>query len=507
MWRSESQVPTVANTGRGPARLQLPAPRARPAPPVTATIPALPGTGWLVADAGLGVVVLVLALTIGNADLMPRGLKEFLAVRVSLKNVLLLTAFGLAWPIVLWACGLYQPGRLRDGRGEWPRLLAASLIAGLLAMIFPLTSQSGAAQPVHAFLFAMLIAPSAATARNWARAAQQVRRRAPARRTLIVGSGPIAAEVYRGFDANPLVRRMALGFVDTDPQPELVAAGLRHLGSVESLERLLMHEVVDEVLIALPVKSRYEEIHLAIGACALVGVSATHPAPVFTVSPGNRRTDQRAMEAAMGLPLLPNDIRRGVKRLIDIFGSAVMLVLLAPLLGVIALAIRCTSAGPVLFRQERCGYLKRRFRMLKFRSMVQGAERMQEALEDQNEAAGPIFKIKADPRITRFGRFLRRTSLDELPQFWHVLVGDMSLVGPRPMSMRDVSRFEDPWAMRRFSVRPGLTCLWQVRGRSNLSFEQWIALDLEYVDRWSLTLDASLLLQTLPAVLRGTGAH
>jgi lipopolysaccharide/colanic/teichoic acid biosynthesis glycosyltransferase len=161
----------------------------------------------------------------------------------------------------------------------------------------------------------------------------------------------------------------------------------------------------------------------------------------------------------------------------------------------------------VLFAQERYGYMKRRFRMQKFRTMVVEAERLQATLEQWNEASGPIFKIRNDPRITRVGRLLRRSSLDELPQLWHVLTGEMSLVGPRPMSSRDVSRFEDPWLMRRFSVRPGLTGLWQVSGRSELGFEQWIRLDLEYIDQWSLWLDWQIVLKTIPAVLKGTGAQ
>jgi lipopolysaccharide/colanic/teichoic acid biosynthesis glycosyltransferase len=150
--------------------------------------------------------------------------------------------------------------------------------------------------------------------------------------------------------------------------------------------------------------------------------------------------------------------------------------------------------------------MKRRFRMLKFRSMVEDAEDLMADLEACNEAAGPVFKIREDPRITPIGRFLRRTSLDELPQLWHVLTGEMSLVGPRPMSTRDVSRFEDPWLMRRFSMRPGLTCLWQISGRSNLDFDHWIALDLEYIDRWSIWQDLTILVRTLPAIVRGTGA-
>jgi lipopolysaccharide/colanic/teichoic acid biosynthesis glycosyltransferase len=150
--------------------------------------------------------------------------------------------------------------------------------------------------------------------------------------------------------------------------------------------------------------------------------------------------------------------------------------------------------------------MKRLFRMYKFRTMVADAENGQDALEARNEASGPVFKIRADPRVTPLGRFLRATSLDELPQLWNVLIGEMSLVGPRPLPTRDVGRFSEPWLMRRFSMRPGLTCLWQISGRSDLDFAQWIALDLEYIDRWSLWRDMHILLRTIPAVLRGTGA-
>ena len=179
----------------------------------------------------------------------------------------------------------------------------------------------------------------------------------------------------------------------------------------------------------------------------------------------------------------------------------------APLWVVIAIAIKLTSPGPVFFAQERYGWRKRRFRMFKFRTMVTGAEALQGSLESRNEADGPVFKIADDPRVTRVGRFLRRTSLDELPQFVNVLRGEMSLVGPRPLPLRDVGRFSEAWLMRRFSVVPGVTGLWQISGRSNLGFAEWIAMDLDYIDRWSLALDARILLGTIPAVCRGTGAE
>jgi lipopolysaccharide/colanic/teichoic acid biosynthesis glycosyltransferase len=170
------------------------------------------------------------------------------------------------------------------------------------------------------------------------------------------------------------------------------------------------------------------------------------------------------------------------------------------------LAVRLTSPGPVMFSQLRYGRNRRRFRMYKFRTMVEGADAQQSQLEELNEAAGPVFKIRRDPRITPFGAFLRRTSLDELPQLWNVLRGDMSLVGPRPLPLRDVNQFAEGRLMRRFSVLPGITGLWQVSGRSSLAFDEWLRLDLAYIDQWSLTLDLRILARTIPAVLSGRGA-
>ena len=170
------------------------------------------------------------------------------------------------------------------------------------------------------------------------------------------------------------------------------------------------------------------------------------------------------------------------------------------------LLIKLTSPGPVLFVQERVGLGKRSFRLYKFRTMMQGAEKKLAELEHLNEMSGPVFKIKNDPRITKIGHFLRKTSIDELPQLINVLKGDMSLVGPRPLPVRDYNGFEQDWQRRRFSVRPGITCLWQVNGRSNVSFDKWMKLDMEYIDNWSLLLDFKILILTIPAVFRGSGA-
>jgi exopolysaccharide biosynthesis polyprenyl glycosylphosphotransferase len=195
-----------------------------------------------------------------------------------------------------------------------------------------------------------------------------------------------------------------------------------------------------------------------------------------------------------------------VKRLLDFSVALLALPVVLPVMGLCALAIRLDSPGPALFVQERVGLKKRRFSMLKFRTMIDGADRLQAQLEHLNEAQGPIFKMANDPRVTRVGRFLRRTSLDELPQVLHVFTGKMSLVGPRPMSLRDVELFDQGIQRKRFSVKPGLTCLWQISGRSQLPFSKWLELDLYYIEHWSLSLDLKILLKTVPVVLRGTGA-
>ena len=204
--------------------------------------------------------------------------------------------------------------------------------------------------------------------------------------------------------------------------------------------------------------------------------------------------------------VVADDYRVWAKRVIDVCGALFGLAVLSPVMLAAAAAIKMTSAGPILFTQERFGFNRRRLRMYKFRTMVIDAEARQAELEPLNQAKGPVFKIRNDPRVTRVGRFLRKTSIDELPQLLNVLKGEMSLVGPRPLPVRDVSRFTEASLMRRFSAKPGLTCLWQVSGRSDTSFDRWIEQDLEYIDQWSLALDLQILAKTVPVVMKGSGA-
>ena len=324
-----------------------------------------------------------------------------------------------------------------------------------------------------------------------------------ARKALIMGSGPRAVRLREDLKRNHIsvevIGCLDNEYIGTDE------VGDGYAGDLSNLPMFLKEHPIELVLIGLPVKSHYKEIQSVIEVCEAMGIELHYPTDVFAPS----RVMYRPVGNSLGFSILgelPHGFGRWIKRSIDLAVAVPLLILVSPLMLLIAAVIRLTSEGPIFFVQQRFGLHRRCFPMFKFRTMVVDAERRQAALESLNEAQGPVFKIKADPRITKIGSFLRRTSLDELPQLFNILRGEMSLVGPRPLPQRDVARFDENWLLRRFSVTPGLTCLWQVKGRSNTSFDEWIRLDLEYIDRWSLRLDVSILLQTIPVLIRGTGA-
>jgi exopolysaccharide biosynthesis polyprenyl glycosylphosphotransferase len=300
-----------------------------------------------------------------------------------------------------------------------------------------------------------------------------------------------------------------VGFVDNDWAGilDFEAAGHSRCCALSGLPEFLRHNVVDEAAIYLPLRSQYEDAAQLVGLCEQHGIAIRFESQSFnlrTASSRVRDLDEPSQVVAVAGPMeaLPSL----AKRAIDIAFSAALILLLTPLLILVAIAVKLSSPGPVLFRQSRVGLNKRDFTIYKFRTMVVDAEKLHEQLAAMNEMSGPVFKITKDPRVTPLGRFLRKTSIDELPQLFNVLKGDMSLVGPRAMSMRDYKLFAQDWQRRRFSVKPGITCLWQVKGRNSIPFEKWMELDMQYIDKWSLWLDLKILLQTVPAVLRGTGA-
>jgi exopolysaccharide biosynthesis polyprenyl glycosylphosphotransferase len=277
---------------------------------------------------------------------------------------------------------------------------------------------------------------------------------------------------------------------------------------VSELDSVIAKQPVDEVLVALPMDKYGGLVETIVRHCEEQGIVVRVRTDMFNLRIGRWQVDEVNGLSMVTVQTGPTDgWQLIVKRVIDISVSATMLLLLLPLFLAVALLIKLSSRGPVLFKQERIGLNKHRFRLLKFRTMTDGAEKTQTSLEILNEANGPVFKIKDDPRITRIGKFLRRSSIDELPQLFNVLRGDMSLVGPRPLPLRDFERVNSLWHKRRVSVKPGMTCLWQVNGRSNINFDYWVKMDLEYIDNWSLGLDLKILLKTIPAVLKGSGAY
>ncbi|MDE0104604.1 MAG: sugar transferase [Bryobacterales bacterium] len=314
---------------------------------------------------------------------------------------------------------------------------------------------------------------------------------------VIVASRGHARRLTEELEGSPRRRAKLLAVVDCD------AAG--PAGARRELEPLLLRDVVDEVLVSVP-SERLRDLGDVLSLCEEHGVTTRVAADFFRQRPGQLYLDRLG-----GIPLLTfstapaDEAQLLVKRTFDIVVAAVCLVVFCIPLAVVALLVKATSKGPVLFRQRRCGLNGRVFTCYKFRSMVADAEARRADVEHLNQKDGPAFKVSDDPRLTSIGGFLRKYSIDEWPQFWNVLRGEMAIVGPRPAVPSEVQRYRT-WQRRRLRMRPGLTCLWAIRGRDRLDFESWMQMDLEYIDRWSLLLDLKILALTVPVVLSGRNA-
>jgi exopolysaccharide biosynthesis polyprenyl glycosylphosphotransferase len=327
------------------------------------------------------------------------------------------------------------------------------------------------------------------------------------RTVLLVGTGPKASKLADFIDEHPHWGFNVLGYLDDENGGEIRRSNRwACLGHIRDLEAILLKEVVDEVIFVIE-KGKLGDYEEALLVTERHGVRSHVSLDIFP-----HVLARPVLEELDGVPLLTftttpsNPLQLVVKRAIDL-GLALLLALLTlPIQLLAALAIKLTSRGPVFFRQVRCGLNGRHFTLLKFRTMEADAEGRLPEIAHLNQMTGPVFKAAQDPRLTFVGRLLRRLSIDELPQLWNVVVGDMSLVGPRPPLPEEVARYE-PWQRRRLSMAPGLTCLWQVSGRSELDFDRWMELDLKYIDTWSPILDLKILLKTVPAVLSGRGAR
>ncbi|HYV47826.1 MAG TPA: sugar transferase [Myxococcaceae bacterium] len=325
----------------------------------------------------------------------------------------------------------------------------------------------------------------------------------PLDEVLVIGGGPLGRATIEFLKGKSNVH--VVGHLSFQGEKMGPHAHGEYLGNVEELESILRSVPVNEVYISGSMTKQGEQMQAAVRVCEKFGVPFALPANPF-------RFD-RAIPVEQGskdgyIHYLANDAKPAqfaLKRLFDIVSSGAALFFMLPLFAVVAAAIKLGSKGPVFFRQQRIGLNGRPFGMLKFRSMVTNAEELKAKLMAQNEQTGPVFKMKNDPRITGIGRFIRKYSIDELPQLINVLRGDMSVVGPRPPVPSEVAKYE-AWQRRRLSVRPGLTCIWQVSGRNQITFDQWMYLDMQYIDHWSFVGDLQLIFRTVPVVLTGRGA-
>jgi exopolysaccharide biosynthesis polyprenyl glycosylphosphotransferase len=462
-------------------------------------------------DLGLMVsvfVVAALAVSHHGRDVNPT---EFLSARVKIQNVAMFSLLFLTWHVIFSLSGLYQSRRLSDRGKELVDVTKATFLCTLVVLIGAFIFRIEMVTPPFLIVFLLVSTSSAIASRVILRATLAfVRKQGRNLRNLvIVGTNCRALEFAQRITSHPDIGYRIIGFVDRDWDGIEVfrKSGYVLVCDFCHFPDFLRSREVDEVVMALPVRSLHEEGSRIAALCEEQGITLRLLTNIF-----NLKTALSSAEDLQGYSLITHYMSslEGwpvlLKRILDIIISSLMIILLSPVLLVVAIAIKLTSPGPVLFVQKRLGLNKRRFDVYKFRTMVADAEARMGEIEHLNEVSGPVFKIQNDPRITRTGKFLRKTSIDELPQLFNVLKGEMSLVGPRPLPVRDYEGFNEDRQRRRFSAKPGITCLWQIRGRSSIPFEQWMELDLQYIDKWSLWLDLEILMRTIPAVLKGSGA-
>jgi exopolysaccharide biosynthesis polyprenyl glycosylphosphotransferase len=424
-----------------------------------------------------------------------------------LLTFVLLTPF---WLAALWAYGLYrEPGRSIGGANMavtlhgLTALTAASWLL-LIAMVLAQGPRAPVATLIAFWMLAIVLVPAA----RWVGKASAWSRPAFQERVLIIGAGEVGHTLAAKISKHPEYRIRLVGYLD-DGEPRRNGNGGPHLpliGVFDDLDRIVAEKQVDRVIVAFS-QARHGDFLRIVRACADSGVRVSIVPRLFEVVSSRALVDD-----VEGIPLLDvghielSRVSMAVKRVFDLMVGGVILLAVLPVLGIVALAIKLDSRGPVFYRQERMGRGGKPFFIYKFRSMYVGADKLREDLAGQNEYDGPMFKIHEDPRVTRIGGWLRRWSVDELPQIINVMKGEMSLVGPRPLWVTEAEQCRG-WTQKRLDITPGITGLWQVLGRSDIPFDEMVKLDYMYVTGWSLSWDLKLLLQTVPAVVQKRGAY
>jgi len=413
------------------------------------------------------------------------------------------------WCLALYANGLYQSMRTRTYLEIFWAVIKSAvvtfLLLGTFLFLFKLTFMSRLFFLLFmglGFLLIWLEKTAIFMSSHYVR-----RQGLNTRRLLIVGTGKRANDFIKKADQHPEWGFEIVGAIDDEPGRGVHRVGrLNVTGTLEDIPMIFHRDAIDEVVFVVP-RSRLNSLQGAIDDCETEGVVVTVAVDLF-----DTKLARSSVDELDGMPLLHFKTTHAkewellIKRLFDFAASGVGIIVLSPLFLVMAIFIKATSKGPVFFKQNRLGLAGRRFTLYKFRTMRQGAHDVLSDVSDLDSMTTPEFREKKTQWITPIGRFMRKFSIDELPQLINVFVGHMSIVGPRPTVPDEVEKYKD-WQRRRFSMKPGITCLWQVNGRNNIAFEDWMKLDLEYLDNWSLWLDAKILMKTVPVVMFGIGAY
>jgi exopolysaccharide biosynthesis polyprenyl glycosylphosphotransferase len=455
--------------------------------------------GLLAVDAlSAFVLFIVLSVALFGVEWIPRW------QAAGFDPVVIASLYASAWVGVLWLSDLYRLRSRWSIRSEIRDVLRADLLLAVASFsalfLFKLPDVSRRFLLLLFVIQGIVTLTSRVSIRLALRALRD--RGYNTRYVLVVGTGSAALRFADRIERRRELGLRVIGHLDADKAGTALVGPRPVVGTLDAIEEILHTRVVDEVAICLPAE-RIGLVEPITRLCEEEGKIVRIPVGEIGLTlPGGR------VEEFDGIPVLSlvygpdRAVSLAGKRLLDLVLGATVLVLLAPVLGLVALTVRAVDGGPVLFRQTRVGLQGRPFDVVKFRSMQTDAEERLDELQEFNEIRGPAFKVTDDPRLTRTGRFLRATSIDELPQVWNVLRGQMSLVGPRPPLPREVAGY-DLWHRRRLSMKPGITGLWQVQDRRNEDFDRWVELDLAYIDRWSIWLDFKIMLRTIPAMFQG----
>ena len=459
-------------------------------------------TTLMLADGGLaiGLAFLLSVMRFGRDEALPKLNSTLPDTRA------MVLVFAVAWVVALWMHGLYRSRARWTFRSEARDILRATATFAVATLAFLFVFKL----PDVSRLLLLYLFPSMAAMAFLTRVGLRLllaRLRESGRNTrfmLVVGANERAQQFADLVECHQELGIKVIGHLKGTPTDNGVVLTRPSLGTLDELITILHSEVVDEVAICLPF-SEQEAIDEIARLCEEEGKIVRIPVAVL-----ERTLSSGRIENIDGTPIISlvsgsdRIVGLAAKRALDLGGSAFLLLLLSPLFALLAALVKLESSGDALFRQERVGLHGRTFRVVKFRSMCSGAEQQLEGVRQLNVIRGHAFKAERDPRVTRVGRFMRRTSLDELPQLWNVLRGEMSLVGPRPPLPREVAEY-DVWHRRRLSMKPGMTGLWQIGARSEAEFDRWVEKDLEYIDRWSFWLDLKIIARTVPAMLSGEG--